>query len=180
MVKVIIAVFAVACVAIVGFLLLSNNSSASAAGATAETFESSLSSVKFTIEGEVVSPGTYTLASNAMMSDLISAAGGVTDDADSCAYYSDAVLTSGMTYYIPSRYTVDDYCSVKEISKVNVNTDTATILATVNGISTSVSEKMVEYRENNGLFMTLESIQEVSGIGNATYTKVRDYIVLHA
>ncbi len=178
MIKIIVCVLVVAAVAVVGFVLLNNTgSSAAEAG---DLMESTLSSVKFTVEGEVNYPGTYTLASNAMMSTLIEAAGGVTSNADSRAYYVDAELTGGMTYYIASKYDESDLCSYQEIEKVNVNSDSAALLSTVNGISSSVGEKIVEYRETNGSFMTIEALKEVSGIGDATYTKIRNYVILHA
>ncbi len=177
MIKIIVVVLVVAAVAVVGFVLLNNTGSAAEAG---DLMESTLESVKFTIEGEVNYPGTYTLASNAMMSTLIEAAGGVTSNADSRAYYVDAELTGGMTYYIASKYDEGDLCSYQEIEKVNVNTDSATLLSTVNGISSSVGEKIVDYRETNGSFMTIEALKEVSGIGDATYTKIRNYVILHA
>ena len=33
--------------------------------------------------------------------------------------------------------------------------------------------------ENDGFFKTLEELLNVYGIGNATYRKVRDYVILH-
>ena len=50
---------------------------------------------------------------------------------------------------------------------------------TINGISASVASSIVSYRQNDGFFETLEELLNVYGIGNATYRKVRDYVILH-
>ncbi len=66
------------------------------------------------------------------------------------------------------------------MDKVNVNSDDATTLATVSGITTTIANSIVSYRSENGEFSTLEQLLEVYGIGNATYRKIRGYVILHA
>ena len=85
-----------------------------------------------------------------------------------------------MTYYIASKYDSSDICSTSEVEKVNVNTDDATTLTNVSGITTSIANSIVSYRSEKGLFNTLEQLLEVYGIGNATYRKIRGYVILHA
>lgn len=133
-----------------------------------------------TIEGEVYKAGSYTMNEGALMSDLIEAAGGVNNNADQRAYYNEATLTSGMTYYIASRYDSSDLCNTSEVDKVNINNDDANTLANVNGITSTIANSIVTYRNENGLFSTIEQLMEVYGIGSATYRKVRNYVILHA
>ena len=114
------------------------------------------------------------------MLDLIETAGGTTVNADSRAYYDEALLTKGMTYYIASRYDTSDVCSASEVNKVNINIDDAETLATVSGITSTIANSIITYRETNGIFATLEELMEVYGIGNATYRKIRNYVILHA
>ena len=114
------------------------------------------------------------------MQDSINAAAGVNSNADALAYFPEATLKSGTTYYIAGKYDDTDVCSKNEISKVNVNEDDATTLMTVNGITTSIASSIVSYRTENGIFDTLEELMEVYGIGNATYHKIRNYVVLHS
>ena len=64
--------------------------------------------------------------------------------------------------------------------KVNINTDDATTLTQVSGITTSIANSIVTYRTEIGLFSSLEHLMEVYGIGNATYHKIRNYVILHA
>ena len=62
---------------------------------------------------------------------------------------------------------------------VNVNTaDAAAIAAELNGIGAKKSQAIVEYREANGDFKTIESLTEVKGIGLKTVEKNRDLIQL--
>jgi len=37
---------------------------------------------------------------------------------------------------------------------------------------------VIKYREQNGPFKTIEDIKKVSGIGDATFLKIRDYITV--
>ena len=114
------------------------------------------------------------------MKDLIEAAGGISRNADELAFYENATLKAGSTYYIASKYDETDICSKTEIAKVNINEDDATTLMTVNGMTTSIASSIVSYRTENGIFDTVEELMEVYGIGNATYRKLRNYVILHA
>ena len=60
--------------------------------------------------------------------------------------------------------------------KVNINTATQTELESLPGIGPSTSLKIVNYREENGRFESIEQIKEVSGIGDAKYENIKDLI----
>ncbi len=180
MFKILIGVVIAAFVVIIGFLIIdpdlnqvSNNTPIS------EIATDTTNGSKYTIEGEVNKAGTYVLSDAITMQDLINAAGGVTANADSLAYFSDASLKAGSTYYIASKYDDTDICSKNEISKVNVNEDDAQTLMSVSGITTSIASSIVSYRTENGIFDTIEELMDVYGIGNATYHKIRNYVILH-
>ena len=175
MVKILIGVVLVTIAVIATFLIIDPNVGIQTAGNVVET----TNTFTVTVEGEVYTTGTYTLNEGALMSDLLEAAGGVTVKADERAYYESAVLTKGMTYYIASRYDASDLCNVSEVDEVNINTDTAAELATVSGITSTIANSIVSYRQDSGLFSTLEQVMEVYGIGNATYHKIRNYLILH-
>jgi competence protein ComEA len=61
---------------------------------------------------------------------------------------------------------------------VNVNTATATELALLPRIGPSVAAKIVEHREKNGNFKTLDDLMLVRGIGEATYELLKPYVAL--
>ena len=181
MVKILIGVVVAAFVVVIGFLLIDPdlNQVTDNNAAISEVVDTK-SGNKYTIEGEVNKPGTYVLADSISMSDLIEAAGGTNSNADELAYFENAVLKSGSTYYIAGKYDTTDICSKSEVSKVNINEDDATTLMSVNGITTSIASSIVSYRTENGIFKTIEQLMDVYGIGNATYHKIRNYVILHA
>lgn len=176
MFKILIGVVVVTIAVIGAFLLIDPNVSGNAAGAVTEVAHT----FTVAIEGEVYKTGNYTMKDGATMADLIETAGGTTVNADSRAYYEEAVLSKGMTYFIASRYDSGDICNTSEVEKVNINTDDATTLTQVSGITTSIANSIVAYRNESGAFSTLEQLLEVYGIGNATYRKIRGYVILHA
>ncbi len=182
MYKVIIGVLIATAVVIIGFLVIDqkfNNKTATAN--TTETSSGKNAATSFTIEGEVNKPGTYSISGDTVtMADLISASGGATNNADPLAYFEDAELKGGMTYYIASKYDNNDVCNSSAITKVNINADSADTLTTINGITSSIASSIVSYRTSNGAFKTVEQLTEVYGIGNATYRKVRNFVILHA
>ena len=62
--------------------------------------------------------------------------------------------------------------------KVNINTATQEELDTLPGIGPSIAAKIIDYREQNGKFNSIEEIKEVSGIGEAKYEKIKDSITI--
>ena len=176
MIKILIGVVVVTVAVIATFLVLDPNIGIQSVANVTEV----ANTFSVVVEGEVYKTGTYTLKDGALMSDLIEAAGGLTNNADERAFYETSILTSGMTYYIASKYDVTDLCNASEIEKVNINVDDAQTLATVNGITNTIANSIVAYRNDSGLFSSLEQLLEVYGIGNATYRKIRNYVILHA
>lgn len=181
MVKVLIGVVVVAFVVIIGFLIIDpdlNSNQTANSGNVTEV--STATGSKYSIEGEVYKAGTYVLSDGITMQDLLEAAGGTTANADDLAYFETASLKAGTTYYIASKFDETDICSKSEITKVNINQDDAQTLMNVNGITTSIASSIVSYRQENGTFNTIEDLLNVYGIGNATYHKVRNYVILHS
>lgn len=62
--------------------------------------------------------------------------------------------------------------------KVNINTADRDELMTLPGIGEVIAEGIIVYREENGPFEKIEDIVNVSGIGDATFLKLRDYITV--
>ena len=175
MVKLIIGAVIAVFVVIGAFMLLDPVINPQTVAETTEVGET----FSYTIEGEVSKVGTYTLADAITMADLIEVAGGVSANADERAYFSTASLTAGQTYYIASKYDSTDVCGNSSITKVNINADDAETLMSINGITSSVASSIVSYRAEKGTFQTLEQLKEVYGIGDATYRRVRNYVILH-
>lgn len=62
--------------------------------------------------------------------------------------------------------------------KVNINTASAVDLESLSGIGPSTASKIIEYRKSNGKFNAIDEIKNVSGIGNAKYEAIKDFITV--
>lgn len=175
MIKIIIGVIILAVGFITTLLIIDPNTAIQSTGNVTEV----ANAFTVAVEGEVYNTGSYTMNDGATMSDLIKAAGGLKNSADVRAFYDEAILTKGTTYYIASLFDANDLCNVSEVDKVNINEDNAATLSTVNGITSSIANSIVTYRNENGEFSTLEDLQLVYGIGPSTYRKIRNYVILH-
>lgn len=61
--------------------------------------------------------------------------------------------------------------------EVNINTaDADTIASNLNGIGLSKAQAIVAWRDKNGQFTDLSSLQEVKGIGEKTLEKNKPFI----
>lgn len=61
---------------------------------------------------------------------------------------------------------------------ININTADQATLETLTGIGPSKAQAIIDYRTQNGPFATIEDIQNVSGIGPATYANIKDHITV--
>ena len=146
------------------------------------------------VSGAVKQEGIVELEENSRVADAIELAGGVRED----AYMKDVnlaeLLEDGMKIYIPSKEEVENQkesgnyvgntnTSNKNTtdkndlnSKVNINTATQEELDTLPGIGESTANKIINYREENGKFKSIEEIKEVSGIGDSKFEQIKDLI----
>ena len=62
--------------------------------------------------------------------------------------------------------------------KVNLNTADATVLETLPGIGPTKAMAVIEYRQQNGAFKTVDDLKNVSGIGDKTLEQLRDKITV--
>lgn len=63
-------------------------------------------------------------------------------------------------------------------SKVNINTANVEQLISLNGIGDVKAKAIIEYRETNGNFSSIEDIKKVSGISESLYEKIKDSITI--
>jgi len=61
---------------------------------------------------------------------------------------------------------------------ININTADQAQLETLPGIGPAKAKAIIKYREENGYFSQVEDIQNVSGIGPATFEKLKDLITI--
>lgn len=67
-----------------------------------------------------------------------------------------------------------------EVAKVNLNSaDAETLERELLGIGMVKAKAIVEYRDANGPFVSVDELLEVKGIGNATLEKNRDKLTIN-
>ncbi len=149
--------------------------------------------------GEVNNPGVVTLKEGARIIDAINKAGGKTEEADLSKINLAYVIEDGTQIYIPrinenlneielmtqdagsstiiSNSETDNEENSKEV-KVNINTANKEKLETLPGIGETTAQKIIDYREANGKFNSIEDIKNVSGIGDAKFNSLKDKITV--
>ena len=65
-----------------------------------------------------------------------------------------------------------------QIQVININTATQTELETLPGIGPSLALRIINYREENGKFSSIEDIKNVSGIGDSRFEDIKNYITV--
>jgi len=61
---------------------------------------------------------------------------------------------------------------------VNINTANAEQLMTLPGIGESTANKIIDYRNKNGDFKTLDQLKEVPGVGEKKYEKMKEMLTM--
>ena len=72
----------------------------------------------------------------------------------------------------------EDVIASEVDTKVSINSANIELLMTIPGIGESKAKSIIEYRETNGLFKDIIDIKNVSGIGEALFEKIKDYITV--
>lgn len=166
--------------------------------------------IKVDIKGAVKNPGVYEISSNKRVIDVISLAGGLSNNANTNYVNLSTKLKDEMVIWI---YTNDDIsklelekssvkymvkecnCPVvdnttclnnkndKDDSKdssddklVDINKASLEDLTKLSGIGEGKAQQIIEYRNKNGNFKTIDDIKNVSGIGEALYNKIKTNI----
>ena len=145
-------------------------------------------SIVVEIKGEVKKPDVYTLNENAIIKELIEAAGGLTENADLSNINRAKKLQNHELVYIANKNDItkegkntnseSNTSNSQGISNNIVNINTATIeeLKTLNGIGDSKAKSIIEYREQNGGFKSKEDIKNVTGIGEKMFERIKEQI----
>ena len=61
---------------------------------------------------------------------------------------------------------------------ININTASAEELTVLNGIGEKTADKIIEYRNENGKFSSIDEIMNVSGIGEKKFEKIKEHITV--
>nr|WP_232337029.1 helix-hairpin-helix domain-containing protein [Lysinibacillus timonensis] len=140
------------------------------------------------IKGAVKSPGVYELDSNDRIIDAIDMAGGFLDGAQTEFVNLSQKVQDEMLIYIPKKGESLDDVNFGQVvttpsskpngtqAKVNINLADETELTSLPGIGPSKAQAIISFREENGQFKTIDELKNVSGIGDKTFEKLKEFI----
>ena len=139
------------------------------------------------VAGAVRRPGLYRLRDDARVADAIARAGGRTVDADLAAVNLAAPLVDGSQVVVPALpppagAAVEDGGTPSSTdraapgSKVSLATATEAQLDALPGIGPVTAKKIVDYRDANGPFRSVDDLDAVPGIGPARVENLRDLV----
>ena len=146
------------------------------------------------IKGAVVNPGIYHLKSNAIVQDVITLAGGLSEDADTSNLNLSKKVTDEMVITVYTHEEVKDLEKQEAIVEtgneskddddtttsglVSINTASLEELMTLPGIGEAKAKSIIQYRENCGKFAKKEDLLNISGIGEKVYAELEAYITI--
>lgn len=166
---------------------------------TSETAAVTVQMISIYICGEVNRPGIYEAPKGTILNDIIEDAGGLTADASVSSINLVYQIPCNMSVYIPSRdetaagFTGGDIIRQDGVYvwgntqgasggqqegvslMVNINTAAPEELKKLPGIGDVTAQAIVDYRRDNP-FKTTDDIKNVTGIGDAKFNRIKDYI----
>ncbi|WP_088815290.1 MULTISPECIES: helix-hairpin-helix domain-containing protein [Listeria] len=150
---------------------------------TAETEEKSGSkTVVVDVKGAVKNPGVYEIAFDGRVKDAITISGGFTAEADLNAINLAEKLKDEMVITVYKNGEAKQIASSGSAEnsnagqKINLNQASISDLQQVPGIGAAKAKAILEYREKEGLFQTINDLKNVSGIGEKTVEKLKEYV----
>ncbi len=120
------------------------------------------------IKGEVEKQGVYEMDLGSTLEDLLKSA----------KPYPDADLSS---FSLQKRLHHLELVVVKkkeEKKLVSINSAGIEELTTLPGIGKTTAQKIIDYRQEKGSFLSLEELMNVKGIGKSKYEKIKGSITL--
>jgi len=145
------------------------------------------------VTGAVAAPGVYHLPPGSIAEDALAAAGGARPGADLSSINLAQPLVDGDQLDIPVLRPTESpapggapasgagapaLAPLTADQKINLNTATASELDALPGIGPVIAQRILDYRAQHGPFARPEDLMEVSGIGEATFNRIKDDVVV--
>jgi len=133
------------------------------------------------VTGAVRRPGVYQLPDGKRIIDAIEKAGGVTAKADAVTVNLAALLIDGEQILVPEAFTPGAGAAPTGAGPavsglVHLNSADVTALDALPGVGPSTAQRIVDWRDQNGGFRTVDDLEQVPGIGPAKLDALRDLV----
>ena len=125
------------------------------------------------IKGEVARPGVYSLDKGSRLQDLVLAAGGFTSMADTNSVSLVSVIEDSGCYIINK---LDNTNSEANANLLNINLATKEELTSLPGIGEAKAQAIIDYRNQNGNFNSVNDLTKVNGISEKILNQIIDLI----
>lgn len=162
------------------------------------TEQSRVKTINVHVTGAVTKPGVYELAADDRIIDAVNKAVPL-GDADLHSLKLAAKIIDGQDIYVPFKTDQDVLAADGSQptgnpgayrsgglpagsaagSLVNINIADAAQLDTLPGIGSSLAQRIIQYRETNGPFKSIEDLKDVSGIGDKNFENLKDRITVY-
>ena len=138
------------------------------------------------VEGPVRRPGIAVLPAGSRIIDAIKAAGGARRRRDLTGLNLAAVLSDGQQVVVGepqqgvtlSEEAASDSTASGTPTLVNLNTATAEELEQLPDVGPVTAQSIIDWREQNGGFASVDELLEVDGIGDKTLAKLTPYVTV--
>jgi competence protein ComEA len=139
------------------------------------------------VAGAVREPGVYKVPAGSRVDDAVSRAGGATRRADLGGLNLAAELEDGRQVLVPERaprgggagaVAAAPGAAPAEGQPVNLNTATLEQLDTLSGIGPLTAQKILDFRDEQGGFSSVEELGEIPGIGEKRLASLREEVTL--
>jgi competence protein ComEA len=135
------------------------------------------------VAGAVLTPGVQRLPAGSRVIDAVDAAGGLRPDADAGRVNLAAELVDGTQVYVPaigepapSHDPAGAGAGGAGDGLVDINTADAAALEELPGVGPATAAAIIDHRERNGPFASVDGLLEVRGIGEAKLAQLRDLV----
>ena len=138
------------------------------------------------VAGAVRQPGLYTLPPGSRVADAVQAAGGPLPRAAVDAMNLAEQIVDGSKIEVPRRGEaativageLPSSSATPASSVIDLNSADVTQLETIPGIGPVRAAAIVQHRDENGPFASVDALLDVSGIGPATLESMRAYVTV--
>ena len=136
--------------------------------------------------GAVNAPGVYELKEGARVFEAIQLAGGLTEAAAADAVNQARIVTDGEQIRVPTveeaqnqgAGVAGEVTEGTENNKININAAGKEELMMLTGIGEAKAESIMDYREKNGSFTSIEELMQIEGIKEGVFNKIKDDITI--
>ncbi|MFI8632102.1 ComEA family DNA-binding protein [Microbacterium sp. NPDC077663] len=134
------------------------------------------------VSGEVADPGLYRLDQGARVVDAVAAAGGFTDQASREAVNLARPVSDGEQLVVPAEGAEGTDAAASAApegdGRVNLNTADLAALDTLPRVGPAIAQRILDWRETNGRFTSVDDLMAVPGIGEKMLASLRDLVTV--